>query len=151
MKVQNFEVDMKANAVMISINPKIYPLEVIYSAAYMFLDRAYAVIDGDPETEIIVQLKAKAKEDLEKMALEFHNELVNYAVYVVQAARTSEIRNAIVKKALAVAGDAEAADEDEQECECNDPVDDPLGISKPWTPESAKGLKIPEGLDADGK
>ncbi|MFH1294914.1 MAG: His-Xaa-Ser system protein HxsD [Candidatus Aenigmatarchaeota archaeon] len=149
VKFKNFEVDKKENSIFVSINPKIYPLEVIYSAAYMFIDRAYLVIDGDPETEIIVQLKAKGDEDLEKMGFEFQNELVNYAVYVVQAARTSDIRKAIVQKALGI------GEKEEKICECEsetpEPIDDPLEISKPWTPESAKGLKLPEGLDAENK
>jgi len=145
-KISNLEMDAKGNSVLIAVNPKIYPLEVIYSAAYMFLDRAYVVIDGDPEAEVVVQLKAKGKEDLEKMAFEFQNELVNYAVYVVQAARTSEIRKAIVEKALDVREEPE-----EEECEECEEMDDPLGISKPWTPDSAKGLKVPEGLNAEDK
>jgi His-Xaa-Ser system protein HxsD len=145
-KIQNFEIDSKEKSVYVSVNPKIYPLEVIYSAAYMFLEKAYVIIDGDPESEIIVQMKAKGEEDLKRMALDFQNELVNYAVYVIQAARTSDIRKAIVEKALSV---VEQADEKE-ECEC-EADKDPLGISKPWTPDSAKGLKIPEGLDDEDK
>lgn len=145
MGTKTFETDEKENSVFIKVNPKIFPLEVVYSAAYMFLDRAFVIIDGDPQTEILVQLKAKDKTNLAEMALEFHNELVNYAVYVVQAARTSEIRTAIIQSALGVS-------EQSQECDCEpEPIDDPLGISKPWTPESAKGLKLPEGLNAEDK
>lgn len=140
---KKFEIDEKDRSVLVTINPKVYPLEVIYSAAYMFLDRAYVIIDGNPEKEITVQLKVKGEDKLDKMALEFHNELVNYAVYVIQAARTDEIRKTIVQSALRIA--------DEDECEECEAISDPLGISKPWTPESAKGLKIPEGLDAEEK
>ncbi len=142
----NFEVDRESNSVIVSVNSKIFPLEVIYSAAYVFLDRVYVMMDGNPQESIVVQLKAKnSNEDLQSLALEFNNELVSYAVYVVQAARTSEIRKAIVQRALATV--EEAAEESEEEIEKPEEegpfeyVEDPLGIAKPWTPESAKGIK----------
>jgi hypothetical protein len=57
--MENFEIDKESNSVVVSVNPKIFPLEVIYSAAYVFLDRAYIMIDGDPQEDILVQLKTK--------------------------------------------------------------------------------------------
>ncbi len=99
--ISNIEVGKGGNQIIISINPKVYPLEVIYSAAYVFLDRAYILIDGDPEEEIFVQMKPKdSKMDMEKMGLEFNNELVNYSVYVVQAVRNQPLRKAIIERAL---------------------------------------------------
>jgi hypothetical protein len=68
--------------------------------------------------------------------------LVSYAVYVVQAARSSQIRGAIVQRALGVIEESikkpEIEDLSEEELE---PIEDPLEISKPWTPESQKGIK----------
>lgn len=98
--ISNIEVNKKEGYLIISINPKIYPLEVIYSAAYVFLDRAYLLIDGNPEEEIFVQMKPKGNEDMEKLGLEFNNELVNYSVYVVQATRNQPLRKAIIERAL---------------------------------------------------
>jgi len=98
--INNLEIDKKGDYLIVSINPKIYPLEVIYSAAYVFLDRAYLTIDGNPEEEIFVQMKPKGKENLEKLGLEFNNELVNYSVYVVQATRNQPLRKAIIERAL---------------------------------------------------
>jgi len=132
--VEKFEIDKESNSVVISVNPKIFPLEVIYSAAYVFLDKAYVMMDGNPQENIAVQLKAKnSGEDLQSLALEFNNELVSYSVYVVQAARTSEIRKAIVQRALATIEESDIKLEEEFE-----PIEDPLGIAKPWTEESAK-------------
>jgi His-Xaa-Ser system protein HxsD len=99
--INNLEIDKKGGYLIASVNPKIYPLEVIYSAAYVFLDRAYLLIDGDPEGEIFVQVKPKNKnEDLEKLGNEFNNELLNYSVYVVQAVRNQPLRKAIIERAL---------------------------------------------------
>jgi His-Xaa-Ser system protein HxsD len=158
-KIKNFKIDKKENSVFLFINPKIYPLEVLYSAGYVLLDRAYVILDGDPKKEIIVQLKAKSKnENLEELALDFNNELISYAVYVVQAARTDEIRKAIVERALLTAEEIIPKEEsfprgskkeeffEEEEDEW---IDDPLGIAKPWTPEAAKGIKPLEELEED--
>ena len=60
MKIEN-------DSVILNINAKIYALETIYSAAYVFLDRAYILLDGDPENEVIIELKPKAEENLEKL------------------------------------------------------------------------------------
>jgi len=142
VNMKNFDVDKENDSVLIAVNPKIYPLEVIYSAAYTFLDRAFVIIDGDPNEEVLVQLKAKeASQNLEELAQSFNNELVSYAVYVVQAARTSGIRQAIVQAALGVVEKEEEKEED------LDYIKDPLGIAKPWVPESAEGLEIPKEIE----
>lgn len=153
-KVKNFTINKRDGVVILSINPKIYPLEVIYGASYVFLDKSYVIINGDPEKEVLVQLKPKNKgEDLEELALKFNNELVNYGMYVVQAARTSTIRNAIVQAALSsvqniaqegsVVSEADFTGSKQLDFE----FEDPLGIAEPWTPEKMKGLKMPKELE----
>ena len=72
----------------LKINPKIYPIEVIYSAAYIFLDRAYIILDGNPKEEVIVKIKPKHDDNPEIMGSEFYNELINYADYQKRAERT---------------------------------------------------------------
>jgi len=176
--INNLEIDKKGGYLIVSINPKIYPLEVIYSAAYVFLDKAYLTIDGNPEEEISVQMKPKGKENLEKLGMEFNNELVNYAVYVVQATRNQPLRKAIIERTLLTNNPSEeeycpecgaklvidpetgekycpVADEEayaeekteepaeeekwEDVEEDLDFVEDPMGISKPWTPPKEEG------------
>ena len=78
----------------LKLNPKIYPLDVIYSAAYVFLDRAYIKLDGDPEKEIVVNIEGKKGEDLDK---EFMNELVNYGDYKNRAKETKKVRELRLK------------------------------------------------------
>lgn len=148
--VENIKINKRDNAVIVSVNPSIYPLEVVYSAAYMFLDKVYVFIDGNTDKEILVKLKPKNKgEDLEELAGLFNNELVNYSVYVIQAARSSSIRDAIIRVALAVEKTGEPEEESDTEEESDEEksfVEDPLGIAKPWTPEKAKGIKAPEEI-----
>ena len=98
--VNNMEIDTKNNQVVISVNPKIYPLYIVYSAAYVFLDRAYVHIDGDPNDEIIVRLQPREKMDLESLARDFNNELINYAVYAIHSEMNKDIREAIIARAF---------------------------------------------------
>jgi len=145
--MENFTIDKKSKTVTIHINPKIFPLEIIYSAAYVLLNKAHAIIDGDPEKKITVKLKLKKGGSLNDLVHEFNDELVNYSMYVVQASRTSGIRQAIINRALGVLEEEEEYDEEEENEEAGfDSSEDPLGISKPWSPEMAKGVELPEDL-----
>lgn len=87
--------------ILVTVNPKVYSLDIVQSAAYVLMDRAYVIIDGNPEEKILVELKpTDKKENLEKLGRDFNNELLNYAVYKIQAERTKGIREKIVQRAL---------------------------------------------------
>jgi len=128
------------NCVFISINPKIYPLDVIYTVSYVFLEKAYLILDGEPDKEIIVKLIAKIKvdkEQLRQLGNDFFNELINYGFYKNQSEKNNVIRQILLQKALF--GDA---GEDEEELgddldetdleEDSDEIEDPEQIAVPW-------------------
>ncbi|MEM4598483.1 MAG: hypothetical protein QW400_02230 [Candidatus Diapherotrites archaeon] len=161
--VHNVEVSPDKNEAIVNVNPKVFPLEVVYAACYVLMDKAYFILDGDPQKEIKVFIKPKeekaSKKQLESLALKLHDELINYATYAVQAARNQPIREAIIRRALATnLSEAEYCEEcaseeksrlDEKAEKIKMPdedlfIDDPEGIARPWTPEKAKGLKKPK-------
>jgi len=91
------------NAVQFSVNPKVYPLDLVYQAAFIFIDRTYAYLDMDAKGQIVVQLKGKAALDapaLDALAGEFRNELLNQAVRKQLAKENKRLRELIVAKAL---------------------------------------------------
>ena len=99
--VDNIEIHKDEGYVVVSVNPKIYNLPIVYSAAYVITDRAYVILDGDPNEEILVKMRPKDKNyDLEKLGRELNEELLNYSVYMVQSVQNKEIRDAIMKRAL---------------------------------------------------
>ena len=110
---------------ILKINPKIYPIELIYSAAYIMIDKAFILLDGDPETKILVEIRKKKKEqDLHDLIREFNEELLNYAVYKVQSEKNKKLREIILYRALLTNTTAQNA---------NDAViKDPKGILKTW-------------------
>ena len=147
----NLEINKKDNYVLISVNPKIYPVDVVLSSAYVFTDSCYVLVDGDPNEEIIVELRPKKQEDIEKIGRDFNNELVNYANYAVQAIKNSRLREAILNRVL-LTNSVQAEDEFneiapqqpsepfEEPESLNEPenIDDPLEIAKPWEEKYGK-------------
>lgn len=170
---KNWEV--KENKAFVSVNPSLFPVEVVYSAAYCLIDKAYLVIDGDPDEEVEISITVKEDNDAdpEELAKEFNNQLLNYGVYVTQAARNQSLRESIVQKALNTnlmtfdewheqhphvheektnyeTDRLQDSPEDIEEVK-GDYVKDPKGIAEPWSPEDADGLDIdPEELTEGG-
>lgn len=130
--ISNFEIDKNEKLVRVSINPKIFSLSMIYSACYIFIDQAYAIIDGDPEDEIIVELVPKKEYDLDKLRLEFSNELLNFAVYETRSKKNASIRGTLLKRAL-LTNEVETSTRETVEF-----IDDPEGISIPWEEKYGK-------------
>ena len=128
--MENFEV--KDDSIVFSVNPNIYPLDVIFSAAYIFTDKNYIILDGNPEEEILVEIKPKEKtNEMEKIAMEFNNELINYGSYAVQSARNIHLRHIILQRVLQTAGSHRINSEASN-----------LNDSKPWKKEVKENEEI---------
>ena len=100
MLKENIKVDRENGFSAISINPKVYSLNNIYSAAYVFLDKAYVIIDEGSEGKIIVCLKPKENQDLEKLSMDFYNELLSHVNYSKNVKENNDIIKMIVQRAL---------------------------------------------------
>lgn len=142
MQQPKSKMDLKNNQIVFSLNAKNYPREAIFSTAYIFSDRAYIYLDGDPEKEIKVFLKGKKdieKTQLEAMRGEFLNELLNYLLRVEVAKGNQKIREYIVASALVSSLPSEMQNQSAQtEEENSDWKDDPLGIAVPWEEKNKK-------------
>jgi His-Xaa-Ser system protein HxsD len=119
---------MDDRAVM-SINPKIYPLEVIYSAAYIMIDRAFIILDGDPTTQVSVEIRPKKNgQDINDLVIAFNEEILNYAVYKIQSERNQQLRQIILQRAL-------FTNAPETFQKTDKPFTDPERIMEKWEPE----------------
>ena len=129
---------IRDNIIMFKLDTKTYPLEAIYSTAYVFLDKAYIFLDGDPKKEIAVCLKGKKKlnsKELKELEGEFHNELLNYLLRVNIAKRNKKIREVIVGTALVSSLSFSELPANDSE---DNYLDDPLGITVPWEEKYGK-------------
>lgn len=128
------------NKIIVFLNPKLYPLQALYGAAYVFLDRAYIYLDGDPKKEVYLHLKGKKKltdNQMKTLADEFLNELFNYSFRYQIAKDNRKIREYIVGAAL-VGASGENVEESTIEPEEKDWQNDPLGIAVPWEEKYSK-------------
>lgn len=88
------------NVISVKVNPKIYSLDVVYSAAYSWTDKAYVLLEGDPRKEIIVKLILKDKGESKKAVLEFNQQLLTYAFYEKMANQNKKLREIYLQRVL---------------------------------------------------
>ena len=137
------KIRIERNSVVLSVNPKVYTLETVYSAAYVFLDKAYILLDGNPKKEILVRLKPKNKENLEKLGGDFFNELINYADYQKRSKQTKKIREMLLQRALITNDPSVVNKEDDNIMEelDDDYLEYPEDIRIPWEEKYGKKVK----------
>ena len=140
-------IKIEGDSAIVKINAKLYSLETVYSAAYVFLDKAYILLDGDPKDEILIKLKPKEKGDAKKLGMEFLNELINYSDYQKRASQTKKIREMLLERAM-ITNDPSVIQEDKEFDELlkeleddEDNLDDPEGIAVPWEEKDDSEVK----------
>ena len=91
--------------VKLELNPKLYDVETIYSAAYQLMEDAYVYFDGDPDIEITVHLSYKdegmnKEKELSDLAKKFLNHLVNYTFYKINSKKKEVLRALLLRKSF---------------------------------------------------
>lgn len=99
------------------VNAKIYSKETIFAVGYVFLDKAYLLLDTDKNDIVIYLYPQKKSMDLKKLSLEFCNELLNYAHYFSRAAKNAEAMKMIMQRALFSAAPSLVQEAEEKEIE----------------------------------
>ena len=159
------EVNADQNEVRWVIGTSTYPMDAIYGAAYVFLERCYVYLDKPASKQVEVVLRGKAAlepDALDDLAGEFANELLHQVLRARITKRTGKVRELIIGRALYA---AEGPEDDYQfeddlgdeglDDEFDDYLDDPLGIAVPWEEKygdeetgNAQEAKGDEGKDA---
>jgi len=137
--MKKVKIDKIKNQIIVTVDSKLYPLEAVYGASYVFLDKAYLRLDGNPKKEVLVILKGKkelTEKQLEKLRDEFLNELLNYGLRYKISESNKKIREYVVGKALFSAMPPEIEETEEKD---EDWQKDDLGIAVPWEEKYGKG------------
>jgi len=128
-------VDAGANRVSVIFDQALYPLDAIYGAAYIFIDRCFVLLDSEGEGRVRVELKGRKSIDeaaLGALAGEFSNELLTQAWRQKIAEANQPIIEAVVAQALAgAAGPQDLASLDSMDFS-EESFEDPLGIAMSW-------------------
>lgn len=117
--------DVADDSLVVAVNSNIYSREALFRVCYLFTDRCYLFLVQE-ENSSVVQVRFTRKghdTDLNEIAGEFSNELINQKVRMEVAAETKAIRELIVAQAFA---EADLFDGSDSEASC---LDDPKGIA----------------------
>ena len=141
---------------VLRLSKSLYPIDVIYGAAYIFIEKSYVLLGRDGE-DFIVEMAAKdasiTEDGLRVIAGEFSNELLSQALRRRITKENKNILETIVSQALAGATGAmvPSAFDDDDDDDDLDFLDDPLGIAVPWEERFKKRGTAPAkpGPDAE--
>lgn len=124
------------------VDEAIYPLEALYGASYLFLERCYVFLSRTPSGAVTVRLTARegaSPEALDALAGEFGNELLSQVTRLQLSQSTARIREFYTAAALRAVAAAPTVDELLAELESEELLEDPLEIMVPW--EEKHGTK----------
>ena len=130
-------------AVSVPVDTRAYPIEVIYGAAYVLMDRAYVHLV--PGRGGIVDVRLAGKQPLDGAGLralggEFANELVNQALRVTLDESGRKLREYIVAKAHFFQEDGGRDVQKLLDTTMQEAFDeDPLDIAVPWEEKYGSG------------
>ena len=117
------------------VDETVYPLDAIYGAAYLFVDRCFVFLSRPRPQVVNVRVTSRTSATstvLEALAGEFMNELLSQAARLRLSQSTARIREYYTAAALRAAASAPSVDDLLAELDAEELGDDPLEISVPW-------------------
>jgi His-Xaa-Ser system protein HxsD len=130
------------SAVELQFAKTLYPLDAVYGAAYIFIDRCYVLIDEPDAHHFRVTLAWKKgvppEDGLRMLAGEFANEILSCAWRAQIAKESRGIIEAVTVKALAGAMGPPTLDDLERFDFSDEAFEDPLGIALSWEEKYGK-------------
>lgn len=117
----------------IKVNTNVYSLRSIFSAVYIFLDKAYIFLDSKNPNEVEIQVKTKNNaDDIDKLIDEIKNELASASLRLAISEENKEIREMIVCAALYGPKNSPSPKTGGSKKSSSPKIDDPQNISKTW-------------------
>lgn len=127
--------------VRFAIDESLYDLDVVFGTAYLFLDRCYVWLDRPTDRKVDVVLRARGaatEAQLEELAGEFANELLNQALRKRVGDANARIREFIMAKAFFSVDAPSTIDRLLAELDEEEMKEDPLEIPVPWDTEPSR-------------
>lgn len=128
--------DPVEGAATVTVDASVYPLEALYGASYIFIDRCYVLLDRPRVGAFTVTLTPKTTgatdEALRAMVGEFANELLSQAWRQKILEENRVILEAVTTQALAGALGPPSIDDLASFDFSEESFEDPLGIAMSW-------------------
>ncbi|MDB4930322.1 MAG: hypothetical protein JWM10_2806 [Myxococcaceae bacterium] len=150
--------DLADGSVTLTVDAGLYPLEAVYGAAYIFIDRCFVLLDRPAAGSIAVTLadkKGAADGDaLRRLAGEFANELLTQAWRQKIVEENRVVLELVTTQALAgatarAAAPAEPSLDDLASFDFTEEAfDDPLGIAMSWEEKYKKKTPVEAASEA---
>ncbi len=124
--------DLERGGASVRVDAGLYPLEAIYGAAYVFIDRCFVLLDradGGAYRVWLSPKKATDEQSVRAMLGELGNELLSCAWRAQIAKESRSIIEAVTARALGGARGAPGLDDLEAFDFSDEAFDDPLGIA----------------------
>jgi His-Xaa-Ser system protein HxsD len=143
-------VDVGEGRAIVDVDASLYPLEAVYGAAYVFIDRCYVLLDRPEPERLRIVLAPKAPDadlasQLRNMVGELANELLSAAWrHQITQANRAQIE-AVTMQAIAGAMGPPSLDDLESFDFTDEAFEDPLGIAMSWEEKYAKKREEGEG------
>ena len=121
--------------ISVEVDESVYPLEAVYGASYLFLEKCFVYLSRVQPGIVSVRLTARevaTPAQLDALAGEFANELLSQATRLRLSQATLRIREYYTAAALRAAASSPSVDELLAELESEDLLEDPLEIMVPW-------------------
>jgi His-Xaa-Ser system protein HxsD len=154
--------DLARGTVCLTVDAGIYPLEALYGAAYVFIDRCYVLLDRPDAAHFRVTLASK-KGDADEAALralagEFGNELLSCAWRHQITQENRLLIEQVATQAIAGAMGPPSLEELAAFDFTEEPFEDPLGIAMSWEdkykkakPSAAAEQSAPAGGEGEAE
>jgi His-Xaa-Ser system protein HxsD len=156
-------VDLDEGRAVVDVDASLYPLEAVYGAAYVFIDRCYVLLDRPEPAKLRVVLAPKKPgaelvEQLRAMVGELANELLSAAWrHQITQENRAQIE-AVTMQAITGAMGPPSLDDLEAFDFTDEAFEDPLGIAMSWEEKYTKkrqgsqeeeGAEGPEGASGE--
>lgn len=103
---------------VIEVNTRLYSVQTIHSAGYVFMDKAYVRLEERGRDKVSVLLTPKAKgADLQQLAMDFSQEMLSYAHYFSSLKINAESLKLLLQRALFSASPGLVKEAEEKEIE----------------------------------
>jgi His-Xaa-Ser system protein HxsD len=131
----DFSFEIGEREISFDLDEDLYPVDAIYGASYLFIDRCYVFLMRPADRQVRVRLRTQVPsdaEELEKLAGSFANELLNQVLRTRIGRATSPIRELYMARAFAPSGSDQTIAKLLAELDAEDLEEDPLEIAVPW-------------------
>jgi His-Xaa-Ser system protein HxsD len=134
-RVADFSFEVGEREVAFDLDEELYPLDAIYGAAYLFLDRCYVFLSRPGDLAVRVRLRTQepaGEDELEALGGKFANELLNQVLRVRIGSSTASIREQYMARAFAPSSSDSTIAQLLAELDAEELDEEPLEIAVPW-------------------